>query len=206
MSNYKRMLLLENGRSILIRDSDGNEITFISISECLLYTGHDFNGKFYVGYEPELPMFKDSVDDTIASDDIPYQPYEEMILNIQTYIDRKDDQYYGLSTEDKRLRVEADALVLLDTCYTQKKIAGGFEYVGKESKLIKALRKETKNNASVDDVKMLDDNDTVDDWYSQLETDMEVGESWIEDPTRTTEELEDFDPYADVTWTEPPVL
>ena len=105
-----------------------------------------------------------------------------------------------------RDQAEVNALARLATCYNQKITDGGFEFNGKDTKLTKALRKETKGNANAKDEKLLDDNDEVDDWYDQLELDMEGGETWLEDPARTTVELDEFDACLDITWTAPPVL
>lgn len=105
-----------------------------------------------------------------------------------------------------REEAEANALSRLAECYESKKADGGFEYPEKPTKISKALRKETKGTATPDDIKMLDDNDIIDDWYDTLETEMEAGEAWIEDPIRTTVELNAFDPYINIDWTAPPVL
>ncbi len=71
----------------------------------------------------------------------------------------------------------------------------------KATKLNKALRKEAKGNANNNDIKLLDDNDTLDDWYDEMERAAEDdGESWIEDPVRTDQELIDFDPAVQVDW------
>lgn len=105
-----------------------------------------------------------------------------------------------------RDQAEADALSRLVSCYNQQINAGGFEYVGRDTKLTKSLRKEGKGTAAAVDIKRLDDNDVVDNWYDALELDMESGEAWVEEPIRTTEELTAFDPCVDVHWTEAPIL
>ena len=71
----------------------------------------------------------------------------------------------------------------------------------KEAKLTKSLRKETKGTETPEDIATLNDNDTLDTWYDDLEVAAESqGEAWIEDPARTKEELDAFDPATDVTW------
>ena len=76
----------------------------------------------------------------------------------------------------------------------------------KTTKLQKALRKENKGTAKPKDIKMLDDNDILDDWYDEMERAAEdQGETWIEDPARTDQELIDFDPATDIVWPEYPL-
>ena len=76
----------------------------------------------------------------------------------------------------------------------------------KTTKLNKALRKENKGTANPKDIKLLDDNDTLDDWYDDMERAAEdQGETWIEDPARTDQELIDFDPATDIVWPEYPL-
>ena len=71
----------------------------------------------------------------------------------------------------------------------------------KESKLTKALRKESKGQASQKDIDLLDDNDVLDEWFDDMETAAEdQGETWIEAPERTEAELKAFDPAVDVIW------
>lgn len=71
----------------------------------------------------------------------------------------------------------------------------------KEAKLTRTLRKESKGTANPGDIQLLDDNDTLDTWYDDLEIARESqGEAYLEDPARTEEELNAFDPATDVTW------
>ena len=65
-----------------------------------------------------------------------------------------------------------------------------------------ALRRETKGQASVDDIILLDNEDIIDSWFDNMESTVEgsdYGEQWIEDPTRTEQELIDYDPSV-ITW------
>lgn len=74
-----------------------------------------------------------------------------------------------------------------------------------QAALARALRKEIKGNASPGDIQLLNDNDTLDDWFDAMETAAESdGESWIEDSARTEQELIDFDPAVQVTWPDYP--
>jgi len=71
---------------------------------------------------------------------------------------------------------------------------------GKDTKLTKSLRKESKGLADAKDIQRLDDNDLLDSWYDDMESIAETeGEQWIEDPLRTVEELKAFDP-SDINW------
>ena len=76
----------------------------------------------------------------------------------------------------------------------------------KTTRLTKSLRKEADGNANAGDIERLDTNDTLDSWYDDIERDAEdQGEAYIEDPARTKEELDSFDPETDVTWTPYPL-
>ncbi len=69
------------------------------------------------------------------------------------------------------------------------------------AKLNRALRKEAQGSADADDIQLLDDNDLLDTWLDDMESVAEdQGESWIEDPVRTENELKDFDPTVQITW------
>jgi len=75
-------------------------------------------------------------------------------------------------------------------------------------KINKALRKEVKGNANAADRKMLDDNDAIDDWHTDIDRDAlgNKGVRWIEKNNRTFEELVAYNPETDVTWTPFPEL
>ena len=70
----------------------------------------------------------------------------------------------------------------------------------KETKLARLLRKEYAGTATPEEKQVLDDNDTLDDWYDAIETAKEDGEAWLEDALRTEQELIDFDPATDIVW------
>ncbi len=104
MSDYERMLVVENGTTVFIQDEAGNKVAFTDFAEALSVTGHDFTGKFYIGYEPHIDLFTDSRDPTVNNSMIPYIPYEGFIDNVQVYESRLADHYYGLD--------EAEALTV----------------------------------------------------------------------------------------------
>lgn len=102
MSNFTRILIVENGLTVFIRDSNGNQVGFNNLDEAKRITGHDFTGKFYIGYEPDVKFFADSTDQTVTPSLIPFQPYESLIDNISLWLSRVDDEYYGLDASTKK--------------------------------------------------------------------------------------------------------
>jgi hypothetical protein len=102
-----------------------------------------------------------------------------------------------------RANAETDALTRLATYYEGRlnTYVPPTSLGKKDTALLKSLRKESKGQASQEDIDKLDNNDILDDWFDETETAMEdEGETWIEDPARTTEELNAFDPETDITW------
>lgn len=69
----------------------------------------------------------------------------------------------------------------------------------KAGKLAKAMRREFKGTANIDDLKLLDDNDIIDEWYDTMDSVRDTEEAWLEDPARTDEEILAYDPLA-VPW------
>ena len=111
------------------------------------------------------------------------------------------------SNADETIREDAvtDALARLKNCYKSQITNAGFETVTTSISMSAAVNRKDGTPKPKDE-KILSDIDIVDDWNDDLESDMEVGESWIEDPARTTEELKTFDPCTDLTWTPSPIL
>jgi len=126
---YKRMLVIEDGKHVIIRNSQGDEIKFNSLEELRKYTGVAIANKIYVGYEPEIDFFEDSEIASISNADIPNVEYEDLISNIALYQSRKDDPYYGITPEEAR----GLALERLNTriiTMRQEKNVADFEYLG----------------------------------------------------------------------------
>jgi hypothetical protein len=116
-----------------------------------------------------------------------------------------------ITAEMKFDEAVANALARLwlhhDSLIAGQGLVSGAKQAKDNAKINKALRKEAKGNAGLEDVKLLDNNDTIDDWLDAIESDAEgQGETWIEDPLRTIEELEAFDPATDIVWTDAPEL
>jgi len=68
------------------------------------------------------------------------------------------------------------------------------------SKQMKLIRKEAKGNASQGDIDYLDEKDILDDSLDYLDTTNDEAEQYLEDPTRTLQEIEDYDVVSDPNW------
>lgn len=97
MSDFKRMVTVNDGLFGRIGDSEGNVLGFESLEQMSRVTGIDFTDKFNMNYEPELPHFSDSRDPDVGPEMIPYEPYEELIAMLPVLQERAADPYYGLS-------------------------------------------------------------------------------------------------------------
>ncbi len=144
MSNYKRMVLVEHGSMVVIQNIDGLAVHFNSFAECLKYTDYDFTGKFYVGYEPQLPFFQDSKNPLISESMIPFEPYEQLIANIQLYIDRMADPYYGMNDTEKKQQLLIDTLDAVDK-KTDELIATGWVYPDASGQAVRMLDRDQAN-------------------------------------------------------------
>ena len=103
-----------------------------------------------------------------------------------------------------RAELEVYALGLLMEAYNAELVEYDTEpQTKKATKLAKALRKEQKGTADASDLKILDDNDLVDNWMDAMEVRMEQDEQWIEQ-TATDQELTDYDPSG-IVWPVYPV-
>lgn len=102
-----------------------------------------------------------------------------------------------------RDEMEKTALVLLWSHHNQIIESNDQSPKGKkDTRLTKALRKESKGQANQKDLDLLNNNDILDSWFDDMETAAEgtsYGEQWIEDPARTDQELIDYDPLL-VPW------
>jgi len=113
MSISKRMVVVEHGETVYIKNTAGDNIGFPNFEEAYRCTEIDFTGKYYIGYEPDINLFIDSEDETVTPALIPYAPYEWLINNIATLQERSDDPTYGLSGQeliDKQAEVAAEVI------------------------------------------------------------------------------------------------
>lgn len=108
MPTFNKIFLLENGELTVIQDNTGNSVTFESLDDLMRCTQIDFTGKWYIGYEPDINFFSDSEDPLVNESMIPYQPYENIIANINTLKTRKEDITWGLTGQ---ALIDAQALV-----------------------------------------------------------------------------------------------
>lgn len=97
MPSVRKIFVVEKGQLAIVRDNNGNEVSFESLAELSRCTGMDFSGKFYVGYEPTIGFFQDSEDPFVTAGDIPHTGYEWLIDNIALLAARKADPLYGLT-------------------------------------------------------------------------------------------------------------
>ena len=211
MANVRPIVLVENGELSTIRDDTGLEVTFDTLEHLSNVTGIDFTGKFYIGYEPTIDYFEDSEDPSMVPGLIPYAPYEALIADVATLLANSLIPGYGLPEVEAKPIAEEDALRRLAEYYDQEILSQdtlGEPNNGKKwsAKVNKSMRKEAKGTETAGDIQRLDDNDTLDDWYDAVEIDMETqGETWIEDPIRTSVELNAFDPATSIVWTPYPL-
>ena len=97
----------------------------------------------------------------------------------------------------RRLQAEHDRII------TSEKLENNQSK--KDKKLIGALNRKQDGNETSKDIQMLGDNDILDIWFDDMETAKETGETWIEDPARTEQELIDYDPSTAVVWPDYPL-
>jgi len=182
---------------------------FNTIEDFMKYTqGIDINltTQVYIDYRPDDGIRFEG-DPPLYRDPFVADPsYDSVIANFDLIKARSEDIYYNLSPEEDKDLAESEALTRLSKYYHTYGAQGDASDPVAQRKyytsLAKAQRKEAKGTENPQDVQRLDDNDTLDDWYDDIERDMEdQGESWIEDPVRTAEELKAFDPATDITWT-----
>ena len=69
-----------------------------------------------------------------------------------------------------------------------------------QSKHNRILRKESKGNASANDIEYLDNKDILDEYLDELDTAHDEAESYLEDPIRTIQEIQDYDVVTDPNW------
>lgn len=107
--NYTKFFIFTEG-TVIIRDDTGLEIQFEDDLDFTRCTGYSLAGKVYLQYEPEILFFEDSEDPTVTADDIPYAPFEAMIADIPTLLNRKDDYTYNTTEAESVPRLQ-DQLV-----------------------------------------------------------------------------------------------
>ena len=93
-------LLLKNEDGSVYVKSGGVETSFQSPEEFLKYTGLDISGILVLTYEPLRGFHTefDGLDDTQKV--VPHTPYDDILDNIQVYIDRQADPYYSLEGQE----------------------------------------------------------------------------------------------------------
>lgn len=101
-----RIFLLDNGH-VYIRDANGREVTFETIEEFdKYYNGTiDLTGEHYIDYEPDKGVYyyRDDPGDfspLVNRFDGPRPDYEAIIDNVKQMMERQNDPYFGLSTEE----------------------------------------------------------------------------------------------------------
>lgn len=94
MGDYTRVLTVENGRTVFIRNADGDSVFFDNLEDASRITGVDFTAKKNLFYEPEIDLSVDSEDPAVS---IPHAPYEGLINGVSVLQDRQEDPFYGLT-------------------------------------------------------------------------------------------------------------
>lgn len=122
-----KMILIEKGSIVIIRDSNDIEVGFSSIEQFNNYCS-DFevslHGKYYLDYEPEKNLY---IDDILFGDRFNHydeninnglvNEYELLITNAEIIKNRVDNPFYLLSLEDAKqlkkefLRIEAKNII-----------------------------------------------------------------------------------------------
>jgi len=108
---YGKLFLLDRGKIIIVRNEDGEQVSFHSLEEFnKFYPGLDLSGKAYINYEPERKPISTYIDDSdpeITSKDIPEKKYEDVIAAVADLKAKQADPYFGMDLETaKILRVE----------------------------------------------------------------------------------------------------
>lgn len=96
MSDYRKMVVIEQGEFLVVQDSAGNRVAFEDLVDASRCCNLDLTGKFSMNYEPEVGIFQDSRDPTVHKGMIPYQPYEALISAVAILQQRKEDPFYGV--------------------------------------------------------------------------------------------------------------
>lgn len=110
MSQHK-LFVVENGSIVYIRDDNGLNVFFNDFAEFNKYVGADLTGKWAINYEPAIDLFYDSEDSNITQDNIPDATYEGYISNIQTYLDRQADPFYGITDIDEAKTIKSKQIL-----------------------------------------------------------------------------------------------
>jgi len=113
----QRELLVENGRTVFIRDEIGNEKVFTSFSEFLAYSDLDLTGKNYIDYAPDDGRY---IDDSDRDTTLPNSDYDNIIATIK-------DTYHGMSDLEKKVAVLQKKLAMVDS-KTNQLIETGWVY------------------------------------------------------------------------------
>ena len=118
--NYTKFVILTEG-TVIIRDDTGLEIQFEEIDDFTRCTGYDLTGQVYIQYEPAIGFFEDSEDPTVTADDIPYAPFEAMIADIPTLLNRQDDYTYNATEAESVPRLKDQLINELSLVASEKR-------------------------------------------------------------------------------------
>lgn len=116
MNIKKRLFLLEQGDIVVVRDENRNTAAFGDLNEFYRCApigefGIDLSGEWYIDYELNRNIHLTRAED---GDTVPVSPvspvpaYENIIDNVQTLIDRKDDPYFGGTLSNAKTRKRAE--------------------------------------------------------------------------------------------------
>jgi hypothetical protein len=96
-----KMFLVEKGKFVVVRNND-KEVSFTSFEEFYnYYTEIDLTNKWYIDYEPERSLYIDTQENIHLY--TPVLQYDTIINNIDTLIEKKNDQYYNKTLEQVKI-------------------------------------------------------------------------------------------------------
>ena len=141
MENSDKMVLVEKGLFVVIRDEAGTEVGFSSFDDFYKYCPQvefnvDLTGKVYIDYEPDSSR-NIYIDSGISSANIPNANFDGLISNLDVIKARVDDLYYDLDLSEAKalkktqLQNEANAVIIAKwPIYTQININAGIAGTG----------------------------------------------------------------------------
>lgn len=100
-----RLLLLDRGTSLVVRDKDGIMIAFETLEDFhKYYPGTvDFSGKYYIDYEPDKKVFfksnKGNFEPLSNEWDGEISEYESVIACVSGMKEKRDDPYFGMKLD-----------------------------------------------------------------------------------------------------------
>lgn len=204
-----RLLTKNEQGNIILMDADGTDVVFFDSAECLKYTGVDFSDKYVVTYEPLRNRHAEFDGLETITLSAPYAPYDDMLDNIQNYIDAKEDPGWGMTAPDAEVaRRDRLVVVRMDELtreyYRRLAAADGDPTPSRKERennwYMKALRREAAGTATQQQLDFITEREAVSDSFDLLKVNGDAIRSYINNVNRTSVELQALDVTDPTHW------